>query len=138
MTILQSLDICHPIFAARARALHDDLIRAYNTGVSQVLFDVFESVRLPDRQNQLFAKGRSKARAWQSPHQYGLAADFVPMRVRLDDGSERNGWTWDVDVRHWDFLRERAKAHGLYNGIVWDRAHVESAMWDAWKLWMKG
>lgn len=38
---------------------------------------VTEMLRSAERQNALFAQGRSKARAGSSPHQYGLAFDLV-------------------------------------------------------------
>lgn len=136
--INNNLSDLHPIFASRCIDLLADLTRQYESGKTQCRFEVFESVRSPARQNHLFAAKRSKATAWQSAHQYGLAADFVPRVVRRSDGREVAGWTWDVPLSQWDILRATATKHGLVNSIPWDRAHVESGMWSAWRSWMKG
>src|SRR5437870_1461312 len=59
----------------------------------------FETIRSPSRQSDLYQKGRNpsasdygrtvtRAQAYQSAHQFGLACDLV---FRLDTGV----WTWD-------------------------------------------
>lgn len=57
---------------------------------------IFESYRSPARQDFLYAQGRgkpgpvvTKAKAWQSWHQYGLAVDLA---VRVD-----GQWSWAFD-----------------------------------------
>lgn len=59
---------------------------------------VFEAFRSPERQNSLYAEGRTKpgkiitnAKAWQSWHQYGVAVDVA----YFVDGK----WTWDGDFK---------------------------------------
>ena len=53
-------------------------------------FELFTTHRTPDKQHDLFMRGGvTRADAWQSAHQYGLAADFV----RKIDGQ----WSWDGD-----------------------------------------
>lgn len=89
----------------------------------------FETYRSPERQDMLFRQGTTQARAWQSPHQYGLAIDFVP----YIDGR----WTWDVDTELWMKLSTTAASVGLVCPIHWDRPHVEHiaflAIRKAWR-----
>lgn len=56
---------------------------------------VFEAMRTPERQDWLYAQGRinkkpivTRAKAWQSWHQYGLAVDLAFRKGRT-------GWTWE-------------------------------------------
>jgi hypothetical protein len=79
-------------------------------------FRVFEAFRNPVRQNWLYGHGRdgnkepivTHARAWESYHQYGLAADFV---LYL------NGqWSWSrlgVNASRWNRLHELGAKFGL-------------------------
>lgn len=88
-----------------------------------VLFRPFEGYRSPERQEFVFKNGTSKAHAWYSAHQYGLAVDFVPVI---------NGvWNWSVSRQSWDALKKAAEAHGLFVPISWDSPHVEAT--DLWK-----
>lgn len=59
--------------------------------------EVFEGYRSPERQDWLYAQGRTrdgkvvtKARAWESWHQFGLACDIA----LLINGK----WSWDFDA----------------------------------------
>lgn len=61
-------------------------------------FRIFEGFRSPTRQNELWALGRTapgkivtRARGWQSWHQFGLAADIALWK----DGK----WSWDFDPK---------------------------------------
>jgi hypothetical protein len=95
---------------------------------------VFESIRAPSRQEMLYMRGRdpgaedfgrtvTKARAYQSAHQFGLAADMV---FRMADGT----WTWDEPVRGmWDTFTRLAKAAGLET-LNFERPHVQISGFD--------
>jgi hypothetical protein len=68
----------HPIFREKARELLDRLT------AEGIPFRLFEGFRSPERQQYLYAQGRTRpgpivthARPWTSYHQYGLAGDFV-------------------------------------------------------------
>lgn len=122
----------HPIFIGKAQTLYQALIEAYQAGRTKTLFEPFEGVRSPDRQNQVFAAGTSKARAWQSAHQYGLALDFAARKIT---GDARYIWSWDA-AHDWTFLKTEAERHGLSVPIIWDKGHVEHPIWRNWKTWM--
>jgi peptidoglycan L-alanyl-D-glutamate endopeptidase CwlK len=88
---------------------------------------VFEAFREPERQTHLYAKGRttsgskvSNARAWQSYHQYGMAADFV----RFENGR----WNWNTATAQqraqWDRFHEIAREKGL-EPLSWEKPHVQ-------------
>ena len=88
---------------------------------------VFEAFRAPERQNHLYQKGRttsgsivSNARAWQSYHQYGMAADFV----RFENGK----WNWNTSpssvAKQWDRFHEIARENGL-EPLSWEKPHVQ-------------
>lgn len=89
---------------------------------------VFETYRDPERQTSLFYKGKSKARAWESPHQYGLAVDIVPF-----DGTKP---IWpNLDDPRWERLSIAADAVGLSTPIKWDPGHVQHPGWpDVWAV----
>lgn len=135
--MITDIRVLHPKIRDAIERLSQDLITSYETGLTKTLFKVFETFRGPTRQDELFRKGSTKARAWQSAHQYGLAVDFVPWitnQAALDFGDmvgEKvlTGWSW-ANEHDWDFLRARAEAHGLRVPISWDRCHVQYKDWD--------
>ncbi len=109
------LHLCAPVardqFAALAAAL-----------IKTTRFRVFESYRGPVEQEAAFSRGASKARAFESAHQFGLAVDFVPW-----DGTKFI-WPSAVD-REWQSLDRLSALHGLLTTIRWDRPHVEHRAW---------
>lgn len=79
-----------------------------------LLVYAFETTRHPDRQDLLFAQGRTlpgsvitNARAWESMHQYGLAVDSAfdanPKTLKVE-------WTWNGN---WRRFGEIMMAQGL-------------------------
>lgn len=110
----------HPNF----RAALDKLLA--QAAAENIPFRVFEAYRTPERQEWLYAQGRTrsggvvtKARAWESFHQYGLAVDLV----LFIDGQ----WSWSNDGplrTHWSRLGEMASEVGLRT-LAWEAPHVE-------------
>ena len=85
---------------------------------------VTETRRSFDRQNELFAQGRTapgrivtNARAGDSPHQYGLAADVT----------SSFGYGSPAALQ----IRELARYMG-FGTISWDEPHVEAPNWKSW------
>lgn len=75
-------------------------------------FRLFEGYRSPERQDQLYALGRTVsgrivtyARGGASMHQYGLAADVV--------GYVDGQWTWEMPAEAWAHLHAFGKTYGL-------------------------
>ena len=92
-------------------------------------FRVFETYRSPERQDALFKKGTTKALRFQSPHQFGLAVDFVMYR---------NGeWTWTLEPHEWETLHTHARECGLALGPDWDPGHIEHPLWRVVSAAMK-
>jgi len=93
-------------------------------------FKLFEGYRSPERQNELFEQHPkvTKAKAWQSSHQYGLAVDYVWW-------NPEGGWDWGDNVP-WDMLDAvvRGSKGVLRRPITWDRPHIEHAAWELIKL----
>ena len=88
---------------------------------------VLEYYRTPERQNELQASGHSHARAWESPHQYGLAVD-----VAFDPQG------YDVPKSWWTWLSCLAKYYGLVSGASWgDYGHIQYPNWRQYK-WNNG
>ena len=121
MTRWNDVDLLHPIMRPAVLRLSALLEEGFRSGATLTYFQLFETYRSPKDQDDAHGRGTSKARAWQSPHQYGFAADFVPFG--------HNGWNWDAH-NDWDFLRARAVQCGLNNRITWDRPHVEHPDWE--------
>jgi peptidoglycan L-alanyl-D-glutamate endopeptidase CwlK len=97
--------------------------RMEERGYSLVLL---EGYRSPDRQDRLANLGAqvTNARALQSRHQFGLAADIAPLRDGRLVISERDPWAFEV----YQALGQEAEALGLIWGGRWklrDYGHVE-------------
>src|SRR6476660_7065269 len=109
--LLRNSDLAclHPVF--RHKAL--DLLTRLSA--ESIPFRLFEGFRSPERQQYLYAQGRTrpgsiitKAPPWTSYHQYGLAGDFVLY--------ENRAWTWETAgarARYWRRLQEIGKQLGL-------------------------
>lgn len=115
-----ALEHLHPVFREKAQSI----TRMLNE--EQIPFRLFEGFRSPERQRELFAQGRTKpggivtkADAWSSYHQYGVAADFV----LFIDGK----WSWDSAGERgkwWKKLHEVAKRVGL-EPLSWELPHLQ-------------
>lgn len=128
---LSDIKLLHPKFRGVVRGLQADLTLAYETGRTKTRFELYETFRDPLRQADLFAKGVTKAGPWESLHQFGLAADFVPYlsneeAIELSHAKGERvmpGWNWDSS-HEWDYLTNRAKSFSLVT-LDWDRTHVQ-------------
>jgi len=113
----------HPVFRQKI----DDLLALL--AEEQIPFRLFEGFRSPERQQYLYAQGRSrpglivtKARPGASyHHQYGLAGDFVLF--------ENGEWSWDTSgekARYWQRLQEIGKTLGL-EPLSFEMPHLQLA-----------
>lgn len=112
----------HPAFRNRA------LRTVARLNAEGIPFGIYEGLRGPWRQNHLYGSGRSRpglfltpVTAWDSLHQYGLAADFV---LALE-----GRWSWDDDGAH-SRMWERLEAVGRDEGLVskpGERPHLQLA-----------
>jgi peptidoglycan L-alanyl-D-glutamate endopeptidase CwlK len=119
--------------ASRAWELMDDafsqkLLQVYRLMKDQYGYEMvlLEGYRSPERQNELAAAGShvTNAAAWQSYHQYGLAADSAFLKDGRVVISERDPWA----MRGYRLFGEVAAAAGLTWGGGWkmaDLGHVE-------------
>ena len=128
-------DVCrdprllHPVVRERVLLLLGDAKDAFATRRLPCELELFETYRRPERQQWLLGQGTTKAAMWQSAHQFGLAADFVP---------RPNGrWTWEGEqaVACFDWLDANCRKYGLVRAISWDRPHVE---WSEWGTFRNG
>ncbi len=110
----------HPVVREKVAALLVEL------NAKQCPFRIFEAYRAPERQRHLHAQGRTRpglkitnAEAWESYHQYGLAADIVLFI---------NGqWSWSSAgplAKMWDELQAQARLVGLET-LSFERPHVQ-------------
>jgi peptidoglycan L-alanyl-D-glutamate endopeptidase CwlK len=108
-------------------------------------FIIFETLRSNERQEKLKTAGTSKAGAGQSPHNYGLACDFVldtkkiKVRERPWNGKMYPD-AWDYETLEakaaYDRLGELAESIGLEWGGRWkflDVPHVQLKDWKEFK-----
>lgn len=124
------ISLLHPKARQTFKILQEDLVRSYEAGEVHSPLYAFETFRSVERQESLFIAGRSKARAWQSAHNYGLAVDFVPfVKDKTAAGTKNVGWSWEVSGDIWDHLTRSAEKVGLFQNISWDRAHVVHPLW---------
>lgn len=113
----------HPIMRAPVqRLIAATDAYPFRVGLKQCKFQLFEGYRSPERQNHLFAGRKvTKARPWQSAHQYGLAVDFAVAVVKQNGSIE---WLWP-DEAPWRGLKRLAILEGLDIPIDWDKGHVQ-------------
>lgn len=92
---------------------------------------VFETYRSDEAQLRVFNLGTSKARPGESPHQYGLACDWVPY------SEAKGGWHWpkakDPIWREMHAIVDQYVNLSSRAGpdIPWDSPHVEVTSWRA-------
>ena len=87
---------------------------------------LFEGFRSPQRQAHLYSQGRTtsgsiktKAKPWQSLHQYGVACDFV---LYID-----GNWSWETSgnyANYWNRYHELAREIGL-KSLSWEKPHIQ-------------
>ena len=118
------LHLLHPAFERTLAAVVEDC------DAKDLQLRVFETIRSPGRQEELFRRGRdpdaadygrtvTKARAYESAHQYGLAADLV-----FWVGGR---WSWEPPKGKpgaWDTFQAIARDHGLVT-LTFERPHVQ-------------
>lgn len=95
----------------------------WHNGKAPHWFLPFETYRSPERQEALYIQQVTRARAWQSAHQVGMAVDFVIW------DTEAAKWSWDSQA-DWAYLKAKARQFGLDAPIQWDRVHVEAPHWQ--------
>jgi peptidoglycan LD-endopeptidase CwlK len=105
-----------------------ELLEALRT--ESIPLEVFETARSPLRQDLLYNRGRdptgpdygrtvTRARAYESPHQFGLAADLV-FKVG-------GAWTWQEPSKGmWKRMGELANGLGLQT-LSFEKPHVQAA-----------
>ena len=121
-------------FASREWALLDEQFRQRLLLVFKLMRErhgyelvLLEGYRSPQRQEQLasFGSQLTRAGAWESYHQYGLAADVAFLRDSRIVISERDPWA----MRGYELYGELASSLGLTWGGAWrslqDYGHVE-------------
>ena len=111
----------HPVAQKAFAALQRACVEDFAAGKTRTFFRPFEAYRSAEDQEAARARGASKAKAWQSAHQVGLAVDFVPYSASI-------GWNWDENADY-AYLRAAARRFGLDVPITWDRVHVEHPAW---------
>lgn len=127
----------HPKMSGPIAAMQVSLrTRVFETEGLKFVLQVFEGYRSPIRQNHLFSQVPkvTKARAWQSSHQYGLAVDFAGLRVDSRGLILTDKWVWpDGSHTCWNELKRIAAVQGLHVPISWDYGHVEHPVFDRLK-----
>ena len=127
----RNINDLHPLMRDPVRKLEGVLLDAGLLGTGTAPgFRLFEGYRSPERQDHLFKTTPSvtRARGWQSAHQYGLAVDYVWWT-----GSE---WSWNALDHPWDQLRSAAFLGGkvgLTAPLKWDLPHIEHPDWKRLK-----
>lgn len=117
LTVYRDFKLMHPKVRGKFIELAKALEHGFKQGATRTRFLPFETWRSPARQNYLYAQPEriTNAEAWESDHQYGIAADFVP--------KEKNMWSW-AEEHDYGYLKAVAGRYGLSVPIAWDRVHV--------------
>ncbi len=120
----RSLNDLRPEFRVLVDGWTDDLAAA------EIDHLITCTLRSAAEQDALYASGRTvpgpirtKAKAYQSAHQYGLALDFVILT---------NGKTdWSGDSPAWEKAISLAQSHGMHSLRPMESAHLEHPDWHA-------
>lgn len=139
---------CHPVARGAFSHLTSRLAKGFDLQETKTWWRPFETYRSPVEQQRLYDSrnetGRmvTKARAWQSAHQYGLAVDYVALMLPLNAEStnaERQ-WSWDSSY-DWDYIARVVRdeyAGALVCDISWDPGHVEHVMFEDYRTIWQG
>ncbi len=116
------MESLHPLMRDAARRLIE------KCKAEGLLFEAFETYRSPQRQDWLYAQGRSRsggiityAKPWDSYHQYGLGVDFVLRPA--------GKWSWDTkgaNGRMWRRMQEIGVSVGL-EPLKFELPHLQIA-----------
>lgn len=103
------------------------IIQMQRAGYPASEFNLFRS---PAEQNRLFEKGRSKAQAFDSAHQFCAASDLIHEKYAwfAGDDAPPGDLFWD---RLWDcaqVVSEKFRVE-FEPRISWDPAHIELSNW---------
>lgn len=114
------LKLLHPAFRKKVKQLLKRLDE------EKIPFRLFEGYRHPERQRYLYAKGRTtngpivtRAKPWQSYHQYDITGDFVLYINKR--------WSWenrDKYGQYWERLHELAHEFSL-KAFSWEKPHLQ-------------
>jgi hypothetical protein len=120
MTRNVEIELLHPVFREKVKVLIDKL------AAENIPLRLFEGYRFAERQHRLYSQGRTapgarvtKADAWQSYHQYGVACDFV----LYIDGK----WSWQTSgkfKKYWSRYQEIGTEIGL-KALSWEKPHLQ-------------
>lgn len=113
----------HPVMVGPAMQLIAAMdAHIFTVDGKKLVMKPYEGFRTPGRQYHLLTSTKNtKARPWQSAHQYGLAVDFACRVVEKDN--VLGDWVWP-DNADWEYLKRAAMRVGLDVPIKWDRGHV--------------
>ncbi len=120
----------HPQIVEFWKAMHKEC------KARRIPIKAFEFLRTKERQDELYVKGHTKAKAGQSPHQYGLAVDIISATK-----------AWNLSKKQWEIIgtigKEIARKRNikLTWGGDWDGNDGRPDFWDPahWQLsdWKK-
>lgn len=117
MSIDRDMDHLHPFVRGKIAHILSECV------VQGLPIRMFEGFRSKERQDQLYAQGRTGpgiivtyAKGGESMHQYGLAADLV--------GWVSEQWTWELSEQVWHDMGVIARQVGLVQ-LDFERPHVE-------------
>jgi hypothetical protein len=113
---VKDLDLLEPGFRDKVDAIMRD---AASAGTELVPVETYRS---SERQEQLFAEGKTRLRK-VGTHHYGLAVDFAK---RVD-----GRLTWNGD---WTFMVPLAATYGAVSGVDWGQPHRPNSFVDAGHL----
>lgn len=129
----RDISLIHPFWACALWRLIQDIEEAWDLGKLKRHWRVFEGYRHPDRQDHLLRSGTTKASAYQSPHQFGLGADFAVW------SDKTRNWSWPetsislpdgTTEKPYEELHVLARKHGIVFPISWDPGHSQPASVD--------
>lgn len=119
----RDISLAHPVWACDLWRFVQALEAEHAAGTLKRHWRAFEIYRHPDRQDMLLRQRTTQAGAWHSPHQYGLAADFV-------EWSPDQKWVWPTETEAYAELHALGRTYGILFPISWDRGHAQSPHWS--------
>lgn len=128
MDVNRDLSLAHPRFGCQLWRFVEACELAHSSGQTAHHWRVFELYRHPDRQDYLLRQGTTQCGAWNSAHQYGLAADFAAQTAQ-------GTWYWPEKTAY-EELHALAHTHDIAFPVSWDPGHCESRFWPTLKSFL--
>lgn len=128
---LVSIETLHEPFKLRVKQWYDAMIKC------SIFPYIYEGFRSNERQAELYCLGRTlpgrivtNALPHQSFHNYGLAFDWVPLKIN-DKANRMYDCDWDNEEAY--LVGRKCAEPFKLRGLSWETPHLEDGTYENWR-----